>query len=81
MRKSFVPFSIDVWNKLDNNIKSASTFMSFKGKIRNPNKIHVPKYFQHGQRQLAVLHARIRNSCSDLNHDLFNNHLAINLEI
>ena len=28
-----------------------------------------------GKRHLSVLHARIRNKCSQLNNDLFNNHL------
>ena len=29
-----------------------------------------------GQRKLSVLHARIRNNCSDLKCDLFQNHLT-----
>ena len=29
-----------------------------------------------GQRRFSVLHARIRNNCSDFNNDLFQNHLT-----
>ena len=32
-----------------------------------------------GQRRLAVLHARLRNNCSDLKCDLFHNHLTDSL--
>ena len=35
----------------------------------------VPSQFYHGKRQYAILLARIRNNCSNLNNDLFNNHL------
>jgi len=76
MRKSCVPSAIDLWNNLDSNIKSASTFLSFKNKLRNAGRKHVPIYFLKGKRQFAVYHARIRNNCSDLKFDLFNNHLS-----
>ena len=33
-------------------------------------------HFLKGERKLSVLHARIRNSCSDLTCDLFQNHLT-----
>ena len=35
----------------------------------------VPKYFVSGQRTSSVYHCRTRNNCSNLNEDLFNNHL------
>ena len=35
----------------------------------------VPSYYASGIRRLSVLHARIRNNCSNLNLDLFNNFL------
>ena len=33
-------------------------------------------YFLKGKRQLTVYHARIRNKCSDLKFDIFNNHVS-----
>ena len=38
-------------------------------------KIQVPSYFALGNRYLSVMHARLRNNCSNLNNDLFINHL------
>ena len=37
---------------------------------------NVPSYFLKDERKLSVLHARIRNSCSDLKCDLFQSHLT-----
>ena len=37
-----------------------------------------PKYFVYGIRKRSVIHFRIRNKCSDLNHDLFLNRLRGN---
>ena len=36
----------------------------------------VPSFYLTGDRYLSVLHAKIRNKCSNLNNDLFNNHLS-----
>ncbi len=36
----------------------------------------MPTYFLTGERSQSVLHARIRNRCSNLNDDLFRNHLS-----
>ena len=38
----------------------------------------VPIYYTYGVRYLSVMHARIRNNCSNLSHDLFINHLSQN---
>jgi hypothetical protein len=35
----------------------------------------VPKHFLFGIRYLSVLHARLRNNCSNLHTDIFKNHL------
>ena len=55
-----------MWNNFDN--------LSSITKTTNFQKIQVPTYFAFGKRHLSVLHARIRNNCSNLNNDLFNNH-------
>ena len=31
-----------------------------------------------GQNHISILHARLRNNCSNLNNDLFRNHLRDN---
>ena len=35
----------------------------------------IPSYFLDGKRKLSVFYARLRNFCSNLNQDLFDNHL------
>ena len=37
----------------------------------------VPSFYLTGNRRLSLLHARLRNMCSNLNHDLFLNHLRL----
>jgi hypothetical protein len=49
---------------------------SFKNALRqSSDKTPVPSYFLIGERNIQVLHARLRNKCSNLNEDLFLNHL------
>ena len=35
----------------------------------------VPQHYMNGKRKLSILHARIRNRCSNLHLDLYTNHL------
>ena len=75
--RSFFPSSADYWNKLPLSIRSADSLSAFKqlltrSMFRSPE---VPNYFVSGQRISSVYHCRIRNNCSSLNKDLFNNHL------
>ena len=37
----------------------------------------IPKYYIQGNRWLSIHHARLRNQCSNLNKDLFDNHLKL----
>lgn len=75
-RKSFFPSMIILWNKLPNHVKESENITSFKKQVsRIPPP--VPKQFLTGDRKYSVLHARIRNKCSNLNDDLFNNHLSL----
>ena len=73
-----VPSSVSCWNSLKSDLREAETFLSFhhnlKDKILAVRKI--PSYFMKGPRKLSVIHARIRNNCSDLKCDLFQNHLT-----
>lgn len=34
--------------------------------------------FEYGKRYISIIHARIRNGCSDLNFDMYNNQLRDN---
>lgn len=78
--KSFVPSATELWNSLPVDIKSCHTISTFKLKLKklylSPSSI--PEYFVSGKRMQSVLHARIRNNCSNLNSDLYNNHLTDN---
>ena len=75
--KSFVPSGINLWNNLDDNFKNLETLQSFKHALKiSRGKQKVPTYFYSGKRQLQVLHATLRNNCSNLENDLFLNHLS-----
>lgn len=73
---SFVPSSTALWNALEPDIKNSSSLNIFKSKLKAKFKPPVvPKHLVAGERLYAVYHARIRNRCSNLNNDLFRNHL------
>ena len=36
---------------------------------------NIPSYYIQGSRRLSILHAGLRNNCSDLNNDRYMNHL------
>ena len=43
--------------------------------MTKPSKI--PNIYFMGNRNISVLHARLRNNCSNLNDDLYQNHLRL----
>ena len=45
--------------------------------LKTNSQDNIPKYFNDGKRKFSIIHARIRNFCSNLNQDLFDNHLRI----
>jgi hypothetical protein len=51
------------------------TLKSFRNKIKQSPNEKAPAYYLSGNRYLSVMHARLRNNCSNLNGDLHNNHL------
>ena len=74
--KSVIPSSVHLWNQLDASIRDAPTLSIFKAMLKLQNKPRpVPNYFLSGDRIFSIYHARIRNQCSNLNADLFRNHL------
>ena len=78
-QKSCIPSSIRLWDSLEDDLKNLSTLQTFKIHIISSfNNSCVPSHFTIGNRYISVLHARLRNNCSNLNNDLFRNHLRDN---
>lgn len=78
-RKSCIPSSIASWNSQSIDLRNSSSLASFKYQLKKQqNAPKVPSYYNVGNRYLSVLHARIRNFCSNLNSDLYANHLLPN---
>ena len=70
-RKSFIPSSISAWNSLEIELRYSSSMASFKYQLeKHQNNSKVPTYYRAGNRYILVLHARIRNNCSNLISDL-----------
>ena len=69
-KKSYIPSTISLWNRLDNSVKSITSSSAFNVKI-SPIPPVLPMYMNAGNRYLSVLLARIRHRCSGLNSDLF----------
>ena len=77
--KSCIPSSIRLWNSLEDGLKNLSTLQTFKKHITSSfNNSCVPTHLTIGNRYISILHARLRNNCSNLNNDLFRNHLHVN---
>ncbi len=58
-------------------MRDSESLPIFKNKLKLYYKpADVPSYFRIGERSLSVLHSRLRNGCSNLNGDLFRNHLT-----
>ncbi|MCG8046320.1 MAG: reverse transcriptase domain-containing protein [Candidatus Thiodiazotropha endolucinida] len=77
-KRSCIPSSIALWNNLDPSTRMKPTLSSFNYALRFHAIPKVPLYFIQGNRKLSVLHARLRNHCSNLNLDLHNNHIRDN---
>lgn len=76
---SFIPSSITSWNNLSPEVKNLNTISQFKNALKRTifKTNQIPKHFLLGNRFLSVMHARLRNGCSNLNNDLFMNHLQV----
>ena len=81
-RKSCIPSSVSLWNSLNSNIRSSNSTSHFKTNLKRLRSTNskVPSYFNTRDSYLSVLHARIRNKCSNLHNDLHNNHLRPTFE-
>ena len=76
--KSFIPSTISLWNKLPSDVRNLTSLINFKTTLKKSiyTVPKVPTFFLSGHRLYSVIHARIRNRCSDLKSDLFRNHLS-----
>ena len=78
--RSCIPSGVSLWNSLDTSMTQLDSFASFRRSLKckcfSPSK--VPNYFVKGNRKWSIIHARIRNNCSDLQFGLFQNHLSLN---
>lgn len=73
-KNSYFPSTIDLWNNLDSNLSSCTSLYSFKKELRKKIR-YPPKYYSYGDRKLSIILCQLRNSKSQLNEDLFNDHL------
>ena len=66
------------WNELQSDLREADTFLTFRHKFKENilGDIKIPSFYLKGNRKWSVIHARIRNKCSDLKYDLSQNHLT-----
>ena len=72
--RSCIPSSVSYWNGIQSDIREFDTFLSFRKTLKDTYK--VPSFILKGERKSSIIHARIRNNCSDLKCDLFQNHLT-----
>jgi hypothetical protein len=74
-RRSFIPFTIRLWNNLDKKLRDCPSLNAFKCALKGlKNKAN--KLFYFGKRVPSVHHARLRIGCSKLNA-----HLSLNLHV
>ena len=77
LQKSCIP-SICLCNNLEQEITNSTSISSFKSKVSKMTKpTKIPNIYCIGNRIISVLHARLRNNCSNLNEDLYQNHLRL----
>ena len=69
LKKSFFPYTINLWNSLPMDFKISKNLNIFKNKIIKKDKDR--SLFQHGPRHLQIFLSRIRMGCSALNGHLF----------
>ncbi len=77
-KKSFIPKTIDEWNTLPPNIRSAPSIASFKRQLKTLPSFKAsspPLWYSIGKRKLNIIHAQLRNKCSNLEGDLHSNYI------
>ena len=75
-RRSFVPYSINLWNRLKIEVRLSPSISEFKKALKSDCKETCVWYY-YGKRWASVHHARIRLGCSKLRADLYYRHHVI----
>ena len=74
---SFIPSAVFLWNELPEDIKSITSISLFRSRnLEHFGAPPVPRHYRVRQRGLSVMHTRLRNNCSNLNFDLYSNHIS-----
>lgn len=77
MATTFFPQTTKDWNSLPEIIKNAESVGIFKRLLAAQNDLPtVPIWYLTGNRRANIYHCRLRNSCSSINHHLFNNYVS-----
>ena len=74
-KQSYLPSSLSMWNSLPISVRKIDNLNLFR-KMKTKDIPKVPKYYCSGKRKYSVYHTRIRSNCSNLNVDLYYNHLS-----
>ena len=62
--------SCSKFHNLEQEIRSSSTYSSFKSKLSDKNKqVKISNIYCIGNRYISVLHVRLKNNCSHLNEE------------
>jgi len=69
-KRSFIPFSINLWNRLKVDVRLSQSISEFKNALKADVREACVLYY-YGKRWASVHHARIRLGCSKLRADLF----------
>jgi hypothetical protein len=79
-QKSFFPATLKLWNDLDIIIRNSPSVHIFKRKLKLKyvQFPRPPTYHFTGNRNLNILHAKLRQNCSPLRSDLFRSNLIEN---
>ena len=75
LSNSFLPSTINTWNALPADVRSAPSLPAFKRNL-NKNNNTVPQFYYDGDRKSSVHHARLRMHCSSLNEHLFSKNIV-----
>ena len=73
--KSCIPSAISDWNNLPLAFRECGSYNLFCKELNRETLKKVPNYYFDGKRKFSILHARLRNFCSNLNQDLYDNYL------
>lgn len=74
-QNSFFLSTIDAWNNIDLALNNSTSLYSFK-RILKKRLPQPPKHYSHGKRKDNITLCQLRNSKSQLNLDLYNDHLS-----